>query len=226
MLKRSLTFFSQENSLSALLIFMIIRLFVLVPATGWGVILAFATDVVFFLFLLAGGLLMAHRRPLRISLSTLIVLSIILRTTRTLFDLQFLKGGDFIVSTLALAGMVILIIQMVYQDGPVTSHRVRGAIVVYLLIAALFARVYALIFYFVPGSFNFAPILPQFQTEAGESFHYFSVVTLTTVGYGDITAVAPIARSFVMIEAFIGQLFPATLIARLVSLSLVAKIDK
>jgi hypothetical protein len=226
MLKRPFTFWSQENSLSALLVFMIVRLFVLVPASDWGVMVGFITDLVFFLFLLAGGLLMAHRRLFRISLSTLVVLSIVVRTARMLFDLEVLRGWDFILSTLALAGMAIVILRMVYQGGPVTSHRIRGAIAVYLLIAALFARVYALIFYFVPDSFNFAPILPQFQTEAGESFHYFSVVTLTTVGYGDITAVAPIARSFVMIEAFIGQLFPATLIARLVSLSIVTKIDK
>ena len=51
-------------------------------------------------------------------------------------------------------------------------------------------------------------------------FVYFSFVTLTTVGYGDVIAVHPIARSLVTVEALIGQLFPAILLARLVSLEL------
>ena len=47
---------------------------------------------------------------------------------------------------------------------------------------------------------------------------YFSFVTLTTVGYGDITPVALGARSLTMLEALVGQLYPAVIIARLVSL--------
>jgi hypothetical protein len=49
---------------------------------------------------------------------------------------------------------------------------------------------------------------------------YFSLVTLTTVGFGDISAVHPLARSLVMLEAVIGTLYPAILIARLVSLQI------
>jgi len=52
------------------------------------------------------------------------------------------------------------------------------------------------------------------------SFLYFSVVTLTTVGFGDIAAVHPVARSLVMVEALIGQLYPAILLARLVTLQM------
>ena len=47
---------------------------------------------------------------------------------------------------------------------------------------------------------------------------YFSFVTLTTVGYGDISPVARAARSLAMLEALIGQLYPAVILARLVSL--------
>jgi hypothetical protein len=49
---------------------------------------------------------------------------------------------------------------------------------------------------------------------------YFSFVTLTTTGYGDIVPVHPLARSLCNVEAIIGQLYPATLLARLVSLEL------
>ncbi len=73
----------------------------------------------------------------------------------------------------------------------------------------------------LPGSLFITP------TAAGQSvfvheteFTYFSFVTLTTLGYGDIIPVHPTARMFVIIEALIGQLFPATLLARLVSLQI------
>jgi len=49
---------------------------------------------------------------------------------------------------------------------------------------------------------------------------YFSVMTLTTVGYGDITPIHPMARALAMLEAVIGQLFPVILIARLVAMEL------
>jgi len=50
-----------------------------------------------------------------------------------------------------------------------------------------------------------------------ENWLYFSYATLSTVGYGDIVAVHPIARSLAVMEALVGQLYPAILIARLVS---------
>ncbi|HXB77134.1 MAG TPA: potassium channel family protein [Bradyrhizobium sp.] len=49
---------------------------------------------------------------------------------------------------------------------------------------------------------------------------YFSFVTLTSVGYGDIIPLHPVARSLANIESIIGQLYPATLLARLVTLEL------
>ena len=65
------------------------------------------------------------------------------------------------------------------------------------------------------------PAVDQKSGEAqSDAFRYFSVVTLTTLGYGDITAVHPVARSVVMIEALLGQLYPAILIARLVTLEM------
>jgi voltage-gated potassium channel Kch len=54
---------------------------------------------------------------------------------------------------------------------------------------------------------------------------YFSFVTLTTTGYGDIVPLHPYARSLANIEAVIGQLYPATLLARLVTLELKSRPD-
>jgi hypothetical protein len=67
---------------------------------------------------------------------------------------------------------------------------------------------------------------PHSPEQHGQMFYYFSVITLTTTGYGDITAVNPFARTLVMMETLIGQLYPAILIARLVSLHAEAKREK
>jgi voltage-gated potassium channel Kch len=69
------------------------------------------------------------------------------------------------------------------------------------------------------------PVVPDEGTLASRLV-YFSFVTLTTVGYGDMLAVHPAARSLAMLEALTGQLFPAVLIARLVSMEVVHREGK
>jgi hypothetical protein len=76
----------------------------------------------------------------------------------------------------------------------------------------------------IPGAFS---IQGASSPGGGESLQsqlfYFSFVTLTTIGYGDIAAVHPIVRMLVILEGVVGQLFPAILIARLVSLQIQSK---
>ncbi|MGO9613060.1 MAG: potassium channel family protein [Dissulfurispiraceae bacterium] len=216
-------FWSKENSLSALLVGLIVKLFVLLPMTGGGEIVGLIVDLVFSLILIAGLNSMARHKAVRVFFSVFVVLGFVSRYTSILFDLHFLAGFNAVFSDLALIGILVVTLQMVYRDGPVTAHRVRGAIAAYLLISFVFAKAYALINYLVPGAFTISPALTEFRAENEPSFYYFSVVTLTTVGFGDITPVAPLARSLVMVEALIGQLYPAILLARLVSLSVAAR---
>ncbi len=78
---------------------------------------------------------------------------------------------------------------------------------------------YDLMEYVHPSSFTL-PLEAQGIRSRYGSFLYFSVVTLTTVGFGDIAAVHPVARSLVMVEALVGQLYPAILLARIVTLQM------
>ena len=71
-----------------------------------------------------------------------------------------------------------------------------------------------------------AAVGSQYGEQKARVFYYFSVTTLTTAGFGDITAVNPFARTLVMMEALIGQLYTAILIARLVSLHVETKREK
>jgi hypothetical protein len=123
-------------------------------------------------------------------------------------------------------GFLVIVLWQVYREGPVTGHRVMGAVAGYILLAVVFAIAYSLVEYLAPGSFQMPSALSQSRELQGQLFYYFSVTTLTTAGFGDITAVNPFARTLVMMEALIGQLYPAILIARLVSLHVEAKREK
>lgn len=107
----------------------------------------------------------------------------------------------------------------VLAPGKVTRHRVIGAIVVYLNLGLTFASAYHLIWNFDPDGLTGISAGTDALHAAGGAL-YYSFVTLTTTGYGDIVAVHPMARSLTNLEGIIGQLYPATLLARLITLEL------
>jgi len=82
----------------------------------------------------------------------------------------------------------------------------------------MFGTIYRLIWYFVPNSLTNIP--PGAGWQAYGAILYFSFVTLTSTGFGDIAPVHPLVRMLANLEGIIGQLYPATLIARLVTLEL------
>jgi hypothetical protein len=116
--------------------------------------------------------------------------------------------------------LTVVILAKVFGKGPVTAHRVKGAIAVYLLFGMTWALLYGLLDQTLPNAFNLPLLGEAFTPERQETLTYFSFITLTTLGYGDITPVHEISRMFVVMEGLIGQLYPATLLARLVSLEI------
>jgi hypothetical protein len=120
------------------------------------------------------------------------------------------------------AAVTGLVARHVFGPGRVTAHRVQGAVLLYLNVAALFAIAYSVIVQHAPGAIALTtggalPTGPGVQTA---SLTYFSLATITTTGYGDLVPVSPFARSLANLESVIGQLFPATLLARIVALHL------
>ena len=120
-----------------------------------------------------------------------------------------------------IGGLVVgfVVGRAVLAPGGVTIHRVVGAIVLYLNLGLVFASAYRLIWSLHPGSMT--GIDPQADSlHAAGDVLYFSFVTLTTTGYGDIFPVHPLARSLANLESITGQLYPATLLARLITLEI------
>ncbi|MEN6373944.1 MAG: potassium channel family protein [Smithella sp.] len=108
---------------------------------------------------------------------------------------------------------VVTILFYLIRQEEVTADMMMAGASEYILIGILWACFYVLIETVYPGSFNFAGA----KTDRS-GFLYFSFVTLTTTGYGDVLPVSVQARSLAMLEMITGQLFIAMTVARLVSL--------
>ena len=118
---------------------------------------------------------------------------------------------------------VAVILGNIFEKQTVTSDAVLGAVCGYLLAGFVWGNIYNLTEQLLPGSFNVAPALVhQLTTWEGSSalFLYFSTVTLTTMGYGDVTPVHPPATAFATLEAIFGQFYIAVVVAQLVGLRL------
>ncbi len=129
---------------------------------------------------------------------------------------DWLSAGGRLVAITALS---IVIGRVVFGSGRVTIHRVQGAILLYLNFGLFFFTIYRLMSLLSADAFGGLPPLGK-EFGSGAALLYFSFSTLTTVGYGDIVPLHPLARNLANLEAVIGQLYPATLLARLVGLEL------
>ena len=119
--------------------------------------------------------------------------------------------------------VTVLVARQVFGTGRVTVHHIQGAVLLYLNVASLFMIAYNLLETHYVGAIVPATggVLSDVRGARMAALTYFSLTTITTTGFGDLEPVHPIARSLANLESVFGQLFPATLLARLVGLHLV-----
>lgn len=122
-------------------------------------------------------------------------------------------------AVLSLSLLVAAILRQTFAPGRVTLRRIEGALAAYLLIGVIFASAYDALNALAPGAFHRGGV-PLPPTPRSGEFLFFSIITLTTTGYGDIVPVHPVARSLAMLQVITGTLFTTVLLARLVSLEL------
>jgi Ion channel len=112
-----------------------------------------------------------------------------------------------------------LIMWRTLRQSDVTIDTIAGAACAYTLLALVWSNLYFLLEFFRPGSFQIPAAWRMGPTgDPSAALAYFSFVTLTTVGYGDITPLWPGAAGLAVAEAIVGQLYLAITIARLVGL--------
>jgi hypothetical protein len=121
-------------------------------------------------------------------------------------------GAADIWKGLILLFTAVLIVRRVLAKPTVTMQSIYGALSAYLIIGLMFAAFYGAIQHLGSGHF-----FADGQPANTQTFQYFSFTTLTTLGYGDFTAAGNGGRALAVIEALAGQVFLATLVARLVA---------
>lgn len=148
--------------------------------------------------------------------SSLAFLALLFNSSDFLFR-EFNWWGCVLFFNLLFYGFIIFeLTRYIVRCKVVDSNILSASACVYLLLGLVWSYIYALLDYYFPGS-----ILPMLETNILENFSrylYFSLVTLTTLGYGDITPSTRIAQNWVVLEAIVGQFFLTILVARLVGL--------
>lgn len=125
----------------------------------------------------------------------------------------------YLALAIVLLGFIIIyILRFVLGTPRVNTEVLCASVSVYLMFGLLWAMAYRLVAFLTPAAFTFNSTQVVSQPMQGFTAFYFSFVTLSTVGYGDITPVSSVARMLVVMESMTGTLYVAVLIARLVAL--------
>jgi hypothetical protein len=207
-----------DQLLTALTILLSFLLFVIAPLQANGIISGTLFGIMFGLTLIPAVIMLSDDR---VAVGAILVALILVFTAAirqgSLID-RYLDAIAWLIVGLTLS---VVVARAVFAPGKVTYHRVIGGVLLYLTIGVTFVALFGFLVLLVPNPLS---NLGMLQGNFGiGNLIYFSFVTLTTIGYGDIVPLHPYARGLANIEAIIGQLFPATLLARLVTLELVRR---
>lgn len=210
---KGIKFWESEISLRIFFFTIIILNFVLTPLSSSHESGTFIARSFYLFLIISGSYALIKSR---------VITFIIISFSILAFIVWFLSFGNNIIWLSILDGFLqvvfyflflFLILIKVFKGGVFSTQRLEGAMTGYLLIGNLFATLYYTINLILgPNTFH----IPGGEHIA--NFTYFSFTTLTTLGYGDIVPVHSIVRSMSNLEAVIGQLYPAVLIARILSL--------
>jgi hypothetical protein len=204
--------------LTALTVLLFVMLFVIAPLQASGIFLFQAFELVFAMILIAGVFVMSGSRIAVAAMAVALVMAIVGAIFRlkssSILDINLFAGAWLITGIV----MAYVVARAVFSPGRVTHHHVMGAILLYLATAVIFVALFTFVGTLIPKAFSGLSI--EDSPALASNLVYFSFTTLTTTGYGDIFPVHPVARSLCNLESIFGQLYPATLLARLVTLEI------
>jgi len=197
---------------------LVVMLFVIAPLQALGVFVFQAFELVLAIILVVGVFVMTGSRTALAAMMVSLLMAVVAAISRlkasSILDIN-LFAGAWLIMGITLACVVA---PAAFGSGRVTYHHIIGAILLYLTIAITFVALFTFIGSLAPKAFSGLSL--EDSPALASNLIYFSFVTLTTTGYGDIFPVHPIARSLCNLESIFGQLYPATLLARLVTLEL------
>jgi len=215
--KRFADYWLNDASFSLLLVILIFTVFILPVLIDYGRVQAIFVNTVF-LFLFFTGIWSSKDRRLIILTSSLFVAQLGLRILRfSDLPVEFYLEERFV----GIANMIVFIllnIKLLFRDEEVNVYRIIGAINVYLLVAILGAFLLEIIQITAGHSISGDEVLTG-QDKDFVYYIYFSLVSLTTVGFGDFVPTHVMAKMLSVFLSTIGILYPAIVISKLVGSS-------
>jgi hypothetical protein len=205
-----------EVGLSLLLAMQVLVVFVLAPLSGTGKLGPAVVEVSRFVLAAIAIFVITRHRVARLVIAGTFVASLLLTSALAqAFSGHAAQIWSIVMTTAFEAAVTWSVARVVFGPGRVTLYRIQGGVVLYLSIGLIFSNLYRLAAITLHAAFSGLAV--ENQPELG-ALLYFSFSTLTTLGFGDILPLHPLVRSMAILEAVIGMLFPATLLARLVTL--------
>jgi hypothetical protein len=206
----------KESGLSGMLVLLFIMHFILVPLFGSYSSFMVMINIFWMLFLIAGIISLSKSKKQTVLFAIIPFLFILFGWISVFERTPFVLFADIFFTVATFGLLIILVLKKVFEPGPITEYRVIGSVVVYMILANLWSVIYLFIYEHIPGAFQMT--LPSFESNSLQAnFLYFSYITITTTGFGEIVPLHPFVRAIVQIEAITGVLYPVILIGRLVS---------
>jgi len=184
--------------------------------------ISYLIDIFFFVIFLSAVYAVSQKRSTFIIALVMALLLEILIWLSHLTDISSFRIIGNFVAILFTGYTATVILSYLFTEDEITGDAIMGAICVYFLIGLAWAFIFFTLELFQPGSFQ----MPQGQGIDLSHFSYYSYVTLTTLGYGDITPISTQARSLALLEAIMGQLYLAILVARLVGIHIAQGVSR
>jgi len=226
-------FWTTDAGLTGVLVFLILFLVSAYLLDQYYIAKVFSLIFISLFFL--SGVLLVYQRPLERLIFGALALGSLGFIWIDFFYPEFgLRTARTLATMATVVYLIVLLLRHVFSQGAVTYHRICGAIAIYLLVIFLWSDLYLFILEINPKALTLPPGFPTLPPEAMsgqfDSLHgtmiYFSVITITTLGYGDILPISPAARLAVMLQALFGQLYPSVMLAWLVSMEILTRTRK
>jgi voltage-gated potassium channel Kch len=173
-------------------------------------ILEYSSIILLFLSLIG----LREDRSWRIGLMILIGIMILATITRNVTDYQHFKFVYMFLLLTFFVSAAWLVGNRVLLTGEVDLNIITGSVALYLILGFIWAILYTFLVQLSPEAIR--GVEPENWTHSLSTMTYFSLVTLTTLGYGDISPITPIAKVLVILEAVVGMFYIAIIVASLI----------
>ena len=207
--------FLQKNNRFLVLLISLVLFFVCFPIVEHSIIATLILNLFFMLIIFSGILAVSNtRRPFLISFS-LALLTVVFRWIHYFYQLDLWLILEHGTNILFWSYIAVHLLKFILHQHIITAELIYAALAVYFIFGLAWASIYQVIEISNPASFSISNADSTKQNFIFQMW-YFSMVTLTTLGYGDISPISMVARVFVVLEAILGQFYIAVLIASLI----------